>query len=493
MADPQETGTIAHALARHVAGTKFEEIPAHVLTATRHALLDTLGVGWAGSAAPGSAAVRALAVREGGSADATLLAFGDRLPAASAALVNGTLAGALDFDSLHEPSVMHCDIVILPAVLALAERERRSGAELLAALVLGNDLAARLGASTNQNAGWFYSSLHGSLAAAAASARLLGLDAYGIRNAIGIAYSSAAGTRQPIFERSFTKRMQTAFAAQAGVQAALLAGCGVTGPAAVLEGRAGLYAMYEQGDPSVVLDGLGEHWSAPATSIKKFPSCACNHAAIDAALRLVGRHDIAPARIASVEITLPRFAFDLVGAPFRPGATPQVDAQFSVRYSIAAVLLRRRFDVDDILPESVLDPAIRPIAEMVDVRIDETATTLMTPSTVKIVMVDGRRFEERTHSVPGTPEAPLGEREIREKFRACLGRGVRSLDPATADGWAERILALEEVADVRDLMRDLAGGPGQVQSSGERQDLRAVSKPAWRNRRRHREAGRSVP
>lgn len=457
MTAPQKTETITHTLARHVADTKLQDIPSHVLGATRQLMLDTLGVGWAGSAAPGSAEVRALAVREGGSADAMVLAFGDRLPAASAALVNGTLAGALDFDSLHEPSVMHSDIVILPAVLALAEREHCSGAELLTALVLGNDLAARLGASTNENAGWFYSSVHGSLAAAAASARLLGLDVDGIRNAIGIAYSSAAGTRQPIIERTFTKRMQTAFAAQAGVQAALLASCGVTGPAAVLEGRAGLYAMYEQGDASVVLDGLGAHWSAPATSIKKYPSCACNHAAIDAAMRLIGQNEIAPHRVASVEVTLPPFAFELVGGRFSPGATPQVDAQFSVRYSIAAVLLRKRFGIDDIAPEAVTDPEIRPIAEMIDVRAGEAGAALMTPSTVKIVMDDGRCFEERVDFVPGTSEAPLSEREIREKFRACVARGVRSLDSVTADRLADRILAIDEVADVRDFMDSVAG------------------------------------
>lgn len=440
--------TYAHLLAEHMAATSLADIPQSAVRAAKRVALDTIGVAWAASDSPGSAALRDLAIREGGASDATLFAFGDRVPAGSAALVNGTLAGALDFDCLHEPSVMHCDIVILPAVLAVAERQGVSGAAFLEALVLGNDLACRLGLTTSENGGWFYSSLYGGIAAAAAAGKLLGLGADGIRNAMGIALSSTGGSRQANVERRFTKRMQTAFAAQTGVQAALLAAAGVTGPAAILEGECGIWQLCEAGDPALLLDGLGSRYLNAEISLKKFPSCACNHAAAEAALRIVRGAGLAAGDIARAKVTITPYMQRITGGPFRPGDTPQVDAQFNIYYSVASVLLRGHLAVEDIVPPAMFDPAIAPMIERIEVVVDEDLSTLLAPATVEIETSDGRRFREHVAHLPGAPEAPLPDTEVEEKFRACAGRGVDPLDPARAGALAARIRSVEEIENM---------------------------------------------
>src|SRR5688572_5253250 len=159
---------VGDVLAAHIARTSLRDIPEAAIRAAKQVMLDTIAVAWAATDLPGSKPLHDLAVREGGARDATLFAYGERVPAGAAALVNGTYAAALDYDCLHEASVMHCDAVILPAALAMAERESVTGEEFLCAVTLGNDLACRLGLSHRENpAGWFASSVYGCIAAAA--------------------------------------------------------------------------------------------------------------------------------------------------------------------------------------------------------------------------------------------------------------------------------------------------------------------------------------
>ncbi|MGE0153800.1 MAG: MmgE/PrpD family protein [Reyranellaceae bacterium] len=442
--------TVAGRLAGHLADKHLASLPEDAVEAAKRVMLDTLAVAWAATDLPGSKPLRDLAMREGGAADATLIGYGGRVPAGMAALVNGTYAAALDYDCLHEPSVMHCDAVILPAVLAMAEREGSSGADFLCALTLGNDVACRLGLSARDNPpGWFVSSVYGALAAAAACAKLLRLDARGIRNAMGIAYSNAAGTRQAIIERSYTKRMQTAFAAQTGLQAALLAQAGINGPAAVLEGQSGVWKLYAPGNEALVFDGLGESYANAEISLKKYPSCAANHCAIEGTSRIVHGNGLKPDDIAHARITVTPYIEGITGTPFRPGAEPQVDAQFNLFYSVASVLLRGHLDVSDIQPPAVLDPAVMPMVERVEMRVDRSLNGKLAPVTVEIATRDGRNFREHVPHLPGAPEAPLSRAEVEAKFRSCAALGVDPLDAQRAQRLIERVDAVETLPDMR--------------------------------------------
>lgn len=424
---------------------RFDDIPARTIATTKRVLLDTLAVAWAAADAAGVNAARALALR-GAPGHASLWGEGDtRREPSAAAFYNGTLAAALDFDSLA--GFVHADIIVAPAALAVAEQQRRNGRELLAALTLGNELVVRLAAATRTNRGFFHTSIAGVFGAALAAARLRGLDADRTHNALGIALCHAGGTQQSHVEQRLTKRLQSAFAARDGIISADLAALGTTGPRAAFEGPFGLFALFEEGRPEEVLDGLGRRFLAEETALKRFPACGCSHAALAAALEIVAHHGIAGADVARGEIVLTPYMARLVGGAFAPEANPQVTGQFNVRYGVAAVLARGGFGLADIEPAAVLDPAIRPLVERLSVRVDESRTGTFAPADVTIETHDGRRLSHRVEAVPGSPEAPRGEDEINAKLVAAFGYGRNALPAARIEALVQRIHRLEGVDD----------------------------------------------
>ncbi len=441
----------ARPLADWVARLRYEDLPHAVVSQAKRLMLDTLAVGWAGSNAGGVTAVRQLALAQGGAAESALWAHGDRIPAAQAALVNGMMGAALDFDSVHDEATVHADVVVLPAVLALAERERLSGREFLAAYVAGDEMLVRLGLAIRTHPGWFYTSVLGVFAAAAASARALKLDAAGVRAAMGIALSRAAGTQQALVERSLTKRMQSAFAARDGVESSLLAQAGISSPAEAFGGRCGFETLYTRLDEAVVLGGLGSEYRFPALTLKKYASCFCNHAAIEATLELVQRHGLKAGDVQEASVRLSPFMARLVGAPFAPGDNPQVAAQFSVQYSVANVLLRGRFAVDDIQPAAVVDAEVGTLARRVQVETDPANAGKFVPATVTVKTREGREFSVTATALPGTPGRPMTDAELRDKAMACLCGGARPMQTHAAGRLIDTIDRLENLSDMNQL------------------------------------------
>ncbi|CAO3359042.1 MmgE/PrpD family protein [Azospirillum melinis] len=453
---PAPAEPLSAAIARHAIATPFDRLPESATSAAITVALDTLAVAWAGTTAPGAVETRDHALDQGGKPEAEIWGHGARLPAASAAFVNGVAAAALDYDTVNIAAVVHSDIVVLPAVLAVAQREHASGRDFLAALTLGNDIAGRLARTTTAHSGWFYTSIHGIFAAAAASARLLGLSERQTVDALGIALSSVGGTQQPMAERSLTKRLQSAFAAEAGVRAALLAQRGISGPAGSIDGRFGLYALYEAGDPAPFHDRLGERFENDRFAFKKFPTCACGHAPTQAALDLAADHAIDPDEITAIRIALTPYSHRLVGAPFAPDPNPQVTAQFSVQYQVASALLRRRLGLAELEESAVRDPRIAALVARSSVEIrDEPGVNRLLPAEVTVVTARRGAFTRKVALLPGSPEAPLSDAELREKFADATGRGLRPLDPAARDRLHRRLTGIARLGDVADLFTGL--------------------------------------
>lgn len=444
------TTTLSDTIAQHVATTRYEDLPADALQSARLSVLDTLGVAWAGLTASGVPAVRAAAIEQSGRPDSLLWGSTHRLPASEAAFVNGVAAAALDFDALHAAGTVHADIVALPALLAIAERQHTSGREFLAAYVLAQDLIARLGSAAPGHSGWFYTSIHGVFGAAAGAARLLVLPQAGIRDAIGLALPQVGGTQQPMVEKSQAKRLQSAFAARAAVHAATLASRGLQGPREAFEGRFGAFAMYEAADPQQVVQDLGERWDNTGIGFKKYPNCGCAHAPLEAALDLVRTHRLTADDVEGIRVVLTPYAHRLVGAPYAPAEQPEVSAQFSVQYAVAVALLRGRFDLDDITPARALDPRALALAGRVQVDIDASQTGRMGPASVEI-SAQGRVLRATVQLLPGGPERPLGLDEVVAKARDGFTRGAHALAPQQADLLIDNVLRLDGLADVNAL------------------------------------------
>ncbi len=255
-------------------------------------------------------------------------------------------------------------------------------------------------------------------------------------------------------ERSLTKRLQTAFAARDGVESALLAACGVTAPAQVFEGQAGFEALYTALDAAKARDGLGREYRLAALTLKKHASCFCNHAAIEAALEIVRRHGLRAADVSEASVRLSPYMARLVGAPFAPGANPQVAAQFSAQYSVASVLQRGRFSADDILPAAAMDAGVGALAKRVRVEIDAANDGKFVPATVTVRTRGGAEFSATTTELPGTPAHPMTDVALRDKALACFAGGARPLAGEAAERVVAKIARIDTLQDMNELWKE---------------------------------------
>ena len=438
--------SISQSIAEHVVGCGYSALPASSITAAKRLMLDTLAVGWAGTSAPGAPEAHGLLTEEGGRGDSSLWGFGGKLPPAQATFLNSISGGALDYDGVN---TVHAEIVALPAALSIAEREHSSGKDFLAAFVIASDLCSRFGDSiTGTHKGWFTTSIYGGFGAAAAAAKLLKLDATATRHALGIALSQAAGTQQSNIEQALTKRFQGALAARSGVFSALLAQRGITAPREAIEGKFGLFALYQEGNPLKILDGLGQRFEHENTAIKKYPCCACSHASLEAAFGLIREYDLKPDDVSAIEVTHSTFMHRLVGAPFNPGDNPQVSAQFSVQYALACALLRRRMSVADLEDAAIHDPAIKSITARIHIVVDDTLQSSRAPASVSITTAKHGTLARTTEKFPWSPQDPPAAAALQEKLDACFAAGVKPLSKERSRLLMERVQNIEAVSDM---------------------------------------------
>lgn len=442
---------ISDQLAQHIASVRYEDLPPGTIAAAKRLIVDTMGTAYAGAAEAGCVEVADTVLADGAAPHAWLWSGAQQTSAGGAALANGTFAAALDYDSLHFDGVLHPEIVTLPPALALGEREGRSGRDLIVAIAVGGDLMCRLAMSTDRNSAWFGTSTHGTFGAAAAAAIMLGLDVEQARNALGLALCQASGTYQAVTEKTLAKRVQSAFAARSGVLAAELARRGVTGPAQSIEGPAGFYAAFEPGDADILLADLGRRYETENTGIKKYPSCACNHAPVQAAIELGRDASIPIDGIERIRVRITPYMHRLIGGEFNPDANLQVAAQFSVKYSVACGLLRQEFKLADLGRERVLEPRVRALAQRVEIEVDAVNSDFLQPATV-FVQTSGGSFERTIDRVPGSTQAPLSDADVAEKFWDCMAHGAKAGRQIDAGFLLESLSTLEDIDDLAAMM-----------------------------------------
>lgn len=440
-------------------------LPAAVLEDATGRVLDVVGNSLAAleltdPGEPHAAVLRVLR-RRGGSAEAAVLGAAQRLPASSAALVNGTLAHALDFDDTHLPSVLHPSGSVVPAALAAAELAGASGAELLAAVAVGDEICNRLGLAgyspARRSSIFFDKGLHatsicGTIGAAAAAGMLLGLDVDSLASAMGIAASMGAGIIEANRTGGTVKRIHCGWAAHAGVEAALFAAEGITGPPTVFEGRFGFLPAYlgDAYDLPALTQGLGERWEVLRTIYKPYPANHFTHPGIDCALALRAA-GLRGADVDWAELGVAAAPLRTIGQPREEKIHPRsgYHAKFSGPYTVAAALLGGGglgLSLDDFGPDAVADPTRLALAARVQVVADERCTEQFPTAfsaVLRVRTVDGRRWEHRVDSSRGGPEHPLTLAELALKFRVN----------------AERVLPADEALRLAAEIRALPGRP----------------------------------
>lgn len=426
-------------LTRRIADFAFEkkEIPEDVAKCAVDHILDAIGVGLAASSLPGSerlhAAVRAL----GASDEATALGFADRLPAPSAALLNGTLIHSLEYDDTHTASIVHGSSVVVSAALAAAQRHHASGAELVRAVLAGWEVFIRMGLAAPgafQRRGFQITAVGGPFVAALVATLLARRSPQDAVNAMGIAGSQAGGVFEFLSEGATVKAMHPGWAAHAGLVAAELAAGGMTGPSTIFEGPHGFYRLYTGDDSAparlhALLDSLGGRWLIVEASLKGYPCCHYLHPFLEIAARLRAR-SVRAEDIAALECDVPQEEAMLICDPWERKQAPAsgYDAKFSLPYALGVMLCDGEVGVQTFAGAASHRGALA-LAHRVSWRPwADSGFPQRFAGRVRAKMRDGTVFEESIPQVRGSPERPFAASEIDGKFtaNAALRLGERA-------------------------------------------------------------------
>jgi 2-methylcitrate dehydratase PrpD len=414
-------------LARWAAGVTFEDLPKDIVAATKLRVLDVIGLALAGAETDFGRSVRDAALAISTPGPCRILGFGDRVGVTTAALANGAFSQALEFDDTHNESIVHMSSPAAAAALALSEFTRVSGRDLITAIAIGNEVSCRVGSVSSgelHRRGFHPTGLFATFGAAYLAGKLLGLEADALARAAGIAGSFASGLLECWVDGTQTKFLHPGWSAQSGITAALLARAGVTGPAQVFEGRWGLFATHVQ-DPNAHRDftridnRLGEHWESRNSSFKPFPAAHVIHPYISAVLRLRGKHGIRPRDVERIECPVTAFIVTIVCEPTEEKLVPASDShgRVSLQYSLAEALYHGALGKAAYSPESLRNPEILALARRVRYYVDpDYPGPGRFKGAAKIVLKDGREFEEVEEYNRGSAENPMTYQELRAKF-----------------------------------------------------------------------------
>lgn len=458
--------TILERVAAFAAAARDGGVDEEVLHDARRRVTDVLGIALAASGTEPARVVGEVVEGWGGREQASVVGSGEKYPAASAALLNGTLAHALDYDDTHLPSVLHPSAAVVPAALAVAEATGASGRDLLSAVAAGDELVVRVGMAGYDpslgNSVFFEKGLHatsicGTLGAALAAAMLYGLDEERIGHAVAISASMGAGIIEANRTGGTVKRIHCGWAAHAGVTAAELASRGLTGPPTVFEGRFGFLRAYldEDAREAEITDDLGHTWEITRVFFKPYPANHFTHAGIDAAIRL-REEGLDLDEIEGITLGVAAPVLRTIAQPAEEKARPRTGyaAQFSGPFTVATALVGGGglgVALDDFDDGEVENQEKLRLASLVECVEDEECTEVFPnqfPAVLRVSLKGGEEREARVMHNRGGPENPLSDEELAAKFA----------------GNARRALGEEQVSELEEALRSLedSGSPEGV-------------------------------
>lgn len=446
-----QSASLSARLAEHLAAFRLRTVPGDVVAHARLMLLDTLGAMLAASN-PKYSATRILvdfARGQGGRPESTVVGQGFRTSCVNAALVNGTLGYYCDIEPHHVGGILHAPAVMVPASLAISEREGASGARFLEAMILGIEVTCRVSYALNPvalyNRGFHPSAICGSFGAAAAAGHLLRLSAPKFGIALGLAMQQASGLLAWASDHTENSRpLNPGLAARNGTTAACLAALGFGGPPTPFEGKYDAYTAFSgERHPEALLADWGKHYYLPEFAYKLYSSCSFTHPGLDALLALAHEHGLATADVREIVLRFPRSGAHMIDNNELKSHCAQ--------YILPVGLVFRQVMIDDILEDRLRNPEVarlRASTRMVaDPELDASYPERYA-SIVEVTTADGRRLSRRVDNARGTMDNPLTAAEIHDKY-------LRLATTVTTPGHAERIAEvagrIERVRDVREL------------------------------------------
>ncbi|MDB4443808.1 MmgE/PrpD family protein [bacterium] len=435
--------------------TNFEDIPQTSFIIIKNMILNVLGTAIAGSTSEGCEPLVSFYRDMGGREEATVLIHGGRLPAQDAAFVNSVMARALDYCDAMVPG-LHIGSSAVPTTLAVTELKGGcSGKEFLLALTLGAEVSARLNLTESAYDGFDPTGICAIFASTVIAGKLLGLSPEETWNALALAFNRSAGSFQSNIDGSLAVRVIQGWVSQNGITCARFSQSGVTGPKNFLEGLYGYLHLYgrDKVDPKDLLDGLGQRFELENLVFKKYPSCGLTQSATDTTLGLLKEIGVDTGNIAHIDITVPPYAYKLVGHPFEPGENPTVSAQFSIQYCVANALLRGNsrlihFEEPGIKDAAVMEE-VKKVRVVSDEKLDQRGHTSID---IRLETNGGDKFQKSMDIAPGFPGNPLTQKDHEARFWDCMDYAPKPIKKEKAEELLSKILELEKLDDARSII-----------------------------------------
>ncbi|MDX1401411.1 MAG: MmgE/PrpD family protein [Kiloniellales bacterium] len=425
----------------------------------KSAFLDTIGVMSLGASTPIAQNVARM-FESSGTGNCVLVGQPWRAPAPTAALINAVAAHACDFDDYEDPGATHPSAVLVPLLLALGEDLASSGEALLDAYVIGLETAVQIGYGVNLShyqLGWHATATIGPLAAAAAAGRLLGLDQQKMAYAISLATSSAAGYQTQF--GTAAKPLHAGLAARSGIEAARLAQAGLNAALDSLDGPISFLTL-QSGKDSAGYSDLSKRlkdglWiERVGLTVKMSPCCGYLLPALDAALNLSKVEPLQKDGLDRLEVQLPAWQAKVVHYSHPRNAN---EARFSLSYGIATAFAKKKIEPTDFSDEAVKAAESAKIMDMIEIKpleagpwdseIGQTGPVRLTATSRS-----GEVFETFVEYHKGTPQNPVSQKELQDKFRHC--RSILFEETGTSR-LLDLLLNLEELATIEPLTREL--------------------------------------
>jgi 2-methylcitrate dehydratase PrpD len=439
------------------ADLKYSGLSAAARHAAKRVLLDATGVMLAASGMGREVDGFVALARDMGEGPCRIAGTGHKVSPVMAALANGAMAHALDYEDAFDLAPGHPNASLVPALLALAQsRGPVDGPRFITSLVAGCDLACRMGLALRQKmelGGWYPPPILAGHGATLGAAHLLGLDARQMADALSLALCQVTMPGEiKHSERTVIRAIREAFPAQAAVQAALLAERGLAGFEQPLEGKAGFFALYAGGkfEAAVLLAPFAGRFWIEQLTFKPWPSCRGTHPFIEMALATKVQHGFDAGQVESIVVGVGPMQRMLV-EPLARKRAPEVaiDAKFSVPFCTASAMVNGAVGLDSFGPEELRDPAVLALAGKIEFEQPPEAELWRGDAgTLTIILKDGRRFDAALDRARGTADNPLSDVQMIGKFVDCAARAARPLTSGEADELAGRILSLEECSDV---------------------------------------------
>jgi 2-methylcitrate dehydratase PrpD len=478
---PSESGSLTAHVASFITSTKYSDIPKDVMDLGKKSVLDGLGLALAGSVARSGQLVRrhlqglGCASAKGSgllrSGAASVIGSDLRLPARFAAFANGTAIHADDYDDTQLAVakdrvyglLTHPTAPVLPAVLAVGQRDGRSGRDLLRAYHVGVEVECKIAEAMNPRHyqhGFHSTATCGTFGAAAALANLLGFSAETVRTALGIAGSQSAGLRENF--GTMMKPFHAGRAAESGVIAAEFASLGFTATPYILEAPRGFFRAAGGGyDEGAIQGKLGQPWTFadPGVSIKPHPSGSLTHPGMTLMLALIKQHDIRPDQVEHIGVGTNQ---NMPNALIHHQPDTELQAKFSMEFCMAVLLLKRKAGLSEFTDEVVNRPDVQSMIKKVEFGVHpeaEAAGYDKMTTIIEITLRDGRKISGRADFGKGSPANPMSYEEVADKFRECAAFSRWPSDKA--ERVVEMVRSLENLADVRELTGLLSKGGGR--------------------------------